>query len=304
MAISLSNQRQGSTKITGLGRFKVLGFNLTKSQLEKIGVNLTEEPKVLQKREIKQTNVMTGEETITVVDAFTLSMWIELESETVTECVTKDGAKHYKTIANPIKGRVFRIMTTIENREWKSQSGKTQFLNGVGKSSWAASLAELPDWFKTHKPIYPAVKGMAQVYETLLAWTNIDISKTDSMLMLGENENSVKSIFTPGDNTIVDELNQIVASIKDTHSINCLLGIDGEYMQVYSGMVLPEVFSNKQAERLYNNAVGEYGFKGDFQNALMLQTYDPLNSINTVSKSVDSNDSTEEGTTTVNDLPF
>jgi len=304
MAISLSNQRQGSVKITGLGRFKVLGFNLTKSQLEKIGVNLTEEPKVLQKREIKQTNVMTGEETVTTVDAFTLSMWIELESETVTECAVKNGERHYKTIANPIKGRVFRIMTTIENREWKSQSGKTQYLNGVGKSSWATSLADLPDWFKTNKPIYPALKGLAQVYEALLAWTNIDISKTDSMLMLGENENSIKSIFTPGDNTIIDELNQIVESIKDTHSINALIGIDGEYMQVYSGMILPEVFSNKQTERLYNTAVGEYGFKGDFQNALMLQVYDPLSSINTVTKSSTIDDSSDEPTTTVNDLPF
>jgi hypothetical protein len=303
MAIKLENQRQGSVKITGLGRFKVLGFNLTKAELEKLGVNLQEEPKALQKREIRNKNVMTGEETTIITDSFTFSMWIELQSETVTDCTVKDGAKHFKTIANPIKGRIFRIMVSVENRPWVSQSGKTQYLNGVGKSSWAMSTAELPDWFKTHKPIYPALKGAAQLYEMILAWTNIDITKADSILMLGDDENSLKSIFTPGDNTIINELNHVAGQISESHSINALIGIDGEYMQVYNGMILPEIFSNKQTEKLYNTAVGEYGFKGDFQNALMLQTYDPMASINAMTQNT-SDSSDDNAGESPDDLPF
>lgn len=306
MAVTLGNQRQGSLKITGLGKFKVLGFNLNKAQLEEIGVNLKEEPKIYSTREITQKNIMTGEETKFTVDVFNIHMWIELTSETVNESVVENGVKSFKTIENPLKGRIFRIMIPIENREWVSaEKGTKQWMNSVGKSSWAATPADLADWFKVKKPVYPALRGLSTLYDHLLAWTNIDITKEDSKLMLGESEEDIKSIFVQGDNRIIDELNQVCEAIKDTNDIHALIGVDGDYMQVYSGMILGETFNNKQAERLYNNAVGQYGFKGDFQNALMLQTYDPMAMMQQMTSNNNVAGSNENADTSdVTDLPF
>jgi hypothetical protein len=274
MAISLKNQKVASTKVTGLGQFSVVGFNFNKAQLKELGKNVNEEPQFLATREVTQTNP-DGTETKMNVPVYRINVWVKFESPTVTEYYEEDGKRKQRLVPNPCLGQVFKMTFSIENRPWISTKAdaKQQFLNAVGKSMWKESVQACDDHFKARTPVYPALRGLAQFYEFLLAWTNIDTSKSDSRVILGENENSIKGLFT-GDTSIIEELNSYVEPCKE-HRFSALVGVEGDFLSIYSGVVLGETYTTKQADKLYESAVGEWGFKGDFQNNLVLQAYDP-----------------------------
>src|SRR5690606_35903910 len=140
----------------------------------------------------------------------------------------------------------------------------------------ANNVAALKDYFVAKAPIYPALRGLANFYEFIIIWTNINTNAADSELVVGETHESFKDIFED-DSAILGELNSYVQhpNIKD-RIINCLLGVDGSYTKVFNGKVLGETFSETDKADLIANATGKYGFKANFQNSLELCVYDPL----------------------------
>lgn len=298
MAIAGSSKPK-QTYVTGLGRFSVAGFNLTKKELEKLGVNLQEEPAVMGEREVTQ------DDTKLKVETCRITIWLRMESETVAENYDDNGVRKSRQIPNPHFGKLFRINHTIENRNWISaEKGKMQFLNAVGKSAWAANIADTPDYFKVRTPVYPALRGLAGLYEFLVAWTNIDQTKSDSIVMLGEKPTDVNEIFN-GNFSIIEELNSLVPNMT-SNQLNMLIGVDGSYQAVYGGKALGEMFTVKDKDNLYENATGQYGFKGDFQDSFVLQTYDPMAMLATPAAlpKADTNAGNNTPSTTVDDLPF
>ena len=92
MSITIGNQRKAVSfdNVTGLGKFSVAGFCLTKGQLEKLGVTyIKEEPKFIDTRdEVTQFNMSTGEsEKLTGVKRRMVSIWLRFESEKVSRMV-------------------------------------------------------------------------------------------------------------------------------------------------------------------------------------------------------------------------
>lgn len=314
--ITLKNKKKSFEKVTGLGKFEVVGFNLTKEQLAAHGVNLNKEPEFYSVREEGQQHDIEAKETVTMknIDQFKLNVWLKLKSDLVAYKELNPSTMQYdkKYKENPCKDQLYRVTFTIENREWTSAKNWTKcFMNGVGKSRWGANKAAFNDekgkWFIGHAPIYPALRGLPALYDFILAWTNIDTSATDSAVLLGGSPEAINTIFDKDDNSIVEELNGYAESLKGC-LVTGLLGVNGEWAAVYDKFI-GDNFTNKDSDRLELNALSEYGFKADWQGSLELQIFDPMASL---AQTTNQNQSTptvdipasSDGAIVADDLPF
>lgn len=276
MGVTIDNQRTASEKLTGLGQFSVVGFNLSKAQLADLGINYKSEPVYLTTRKVKIGEGDTATEI--EVPVARICVYVRLETEVVNKQFLNIETGNVETsiVKNPVKGKVFPVYFNIEDRPFTSLAkGTTQYLNGIAKSRWVDQPQNLEEWFKVRGPVYPALRGLAALYDFILAWTNIDTSKADSTVMLGEKPEDIRSIFEDGDTTIVDELNSYAEQLGD-QKVTMLMGVDGEYMNLFSGVILGETFTDKDKTRVYEQATGTYGFKADFQDSLDARVFDPV----------------------------
>lgn len=307
MGVTIDNQRTASEKLTGLGQFTVVGFNLSKKELAELGINYKNEPVYLSTRKVKIGEGDTATEI--EVPVARICAYVRLETEVVNKQFLNIETGNVETtiVKNPIKGKVFPVYFNIEDRPFTSLAkGTSQFLNGVAKSRWAAQPQDLEDWFKVKSPVYPALRGLSSLYDFIISWTNIDTSKADSSVMLGDSPEAIRSIFEDGNTEIVDELNGYAQALQG-NMVTMLMGVEGEYMNLFGGVILGESFTDKDKTRMYEQATGTYGFKADFQDSLDARVFDPVLS-NLLSGSGNNNASSPTPSAVtpdvVGDLPF
>lgn len=71
---------------------------------------------------------------------------------------------------NSEDGRIDQITFFLEDRERTNKAGdKYQFINAIGRSTWAATDKDLPEWF-TKRDYRKARVGEGELYEFLVTW--------------------------------------------------------------------------------------------------------------------------------------
>ena len=139
-------------KYVGLFNAKVIAVNPTKEELEKI-LNTTIEKDI----EYISSNDENGAKRIA------LSFWLE----------------------DPNTQQHFNVRFNLEDTIVVSKSGKTQFINNIGTTSYAESIDNLPEWFKDGRDIRIAKKGEELLYKFLRNWiSNLDYYDSSTELYL------------------------------------------------------------------------------------------------------------------------
>lgn len=189
----------------------------------------------------------------------------------------------------------FKLTFFIENKEKENRDGtKLQYINNVGRCTWADSPNNLPGWFKERENRVAYV-GEEDLYNFLRAWlSNIDFSKKTATLQIEFNKLIKGNVNELREQITGEWANNIVALA----TINTKETPDGtkEYQSVYSKAFLPPysikafrlVDYNSAAttsalrqkspkelkphERFVLNVIGEYGCK-DFYTFKELREY-------------------------------
>ena len=144
-----------------------------------------------------------------------------------------------------------------------SKTGKYQWSNSVGQTAWGAeNPADTYEWFRD-KGVRRTYQGEDTLIDFIKAWANIPNGGECSL-------DTIDAIFK-GD---VEELTQLVATLKD-NKVRCLLGVkDGKYQQVYTkcfGRLKPK--RNDMFARALNDDYRQ--FKAEYNEDLELQRYSP-----------------------------
>jgi len=336
MAITIENKREATKHITGLATFKVIAFNPNRKKLKELGIGKSED----EISYIDNTTVQQPQEDLSKkeveVKRIKINIILQSVDAFVKEKYIENGKVMVRSIPNPMKDKYYQLQFFIENRVWSTikDTGETdennqpvyifkqQFLNGVGRTTWATKLAAIQEqkngeFFIKNKPVYPALKGLDMLYAFLQAWTNIDIFNETSKILLGENENDIQELFKKNDNKIIAELNELTKQLDQCY-VKALVGVDGQYSKVFAKRVLSELSGKKDDERLFEEATAEHGFNADFQNSTSLQLYQPImleetpiqdNSANadevkTIANDEVINTSTNKNIPDYDDLPF
>jgi hypothetical protein len=154
------------------------------------------------------------------------------------------------------------ILVTPEERQI-SKSGKYQWVNKFGQTAWGEeNPSKIYDWFKD-EGVRRTYSGEETLIDFLKAWANIPNGGECSL-------DTTKEIFGGK----VDELTQLISSLKD-NKVRCLLGVkDGKYQQVYNkcfGRLKP-----KRDDMFVRSLNDDYRqFKAEYNTDLILQRYSP-----------------------------
>lgn len=190
----------------------------------------------------------------------------------------------------------FKVTFFLEDKERENKDAtKKQYINSIGKCSWAADPNDLSEWFA--KRDYRVAKvGEEELYEFLRTWLTLDYSKDSTVLEL-EWKKLMKG-----------NLKELKEQVDGAYSGNVLAlatitvrekeGETKEYQSVYNKAFLPayylknfrlvdygnnNVLSNLRAkrpkdlkpfERFVTTVTGEYGCK-DYYILKDLQEYNP-----------------------------
>ena len=189
----------------------------------------------------------------------------------------------------------FKLTFFIENKQKENRDGtKLQYINNVGRCTWADSPNNLPGWFKERENRVAFV-GEEDLYNFLRAWlSNIDFSSKKSTLQIEFNKLIKGNVNELREQITGEWANNIVALA----TINTKETPDGtkEYQSVYSKAFLPPYSIKafrlldynsagtisglrqksqkdlKAHERFVLNVVGEYGCK-DYYTFKELKEY-------------------------------
>lgn len=199
-----SEKRTVFNKYVGVGNFKVLAFNPTREQLNKmLGSDVEEEIEYTK----EDCEIKIGEESIFCKAVF-VDAWLE-------EQVTK--TKH-------------KIRFTIYDTPRLTKNGeKYQYINQVGQSSWTDEPENLPEFF-THfkvkendgsfsfvkKDFRKAYRGEEQLIKFLVAWLELSPFMQKNTIFVEDTKR-----FWKGDMT---ELNALINDFEDT-TVMALMGI-------------------------------------------------------------------------------
>jgi hypothetical protein len=229
MAIQSNSSAQevtgGGIKLySGLSNFNIIAVNPTMADLHALGINVKTEPNYYVE--------FSGEE------YFKLTFWIKNEDLTT------------------------RMEILMQNKERISQSGKNQWLNSTGQSTWSED-APTYDWWKNPETSRKAYTGEETLINFVKAWANVaygDEVTFDTM------DKIVK-----GDTT---ELKALV-SILAENQVRLLIGVkDGKYQSVYLknfGRVKPQ-----RDDFFIRNLNDDYGsFNAEFNTDLVWGTFTP-----------------------------
>ena len=225
---------------SGLSNFNVIAVNPTLDELHELGIMLKSEPNYYVE--------FSGKE------YFKLTFWIKNEDLTTR----------------------FEILMNAEPRV--SQSGKHQWLNNAGQSTWSND-APTYDWWKTEGTRH-AFTGEETLINFAKAWANVANGDDVYFESIGK--------IVKGDTAEVKAL----AKVLSGNQIRLLIGVkDGKYQSVYT-----KVFGRIKPERddlFVKNLNDEYGtFNAEFDTTLAWGPFSPQLSLVTPDAE---DDSPEEG---------
>jgi len=225
---------------SGLSNFNVIAVNPTLDELHELGIMLKSEPNYYVE--------FSGKE------YFKLTFWIKNEDLTTR----------------------FEILMNAEPRV--SQSGKHQWLNNAGQSTWSND-APTYDWWKTEGTRH-AFTGEETLINFAKAWANVANGDDVYFESIGK--------IVKGDVAEVKAL----AKVLSGNQIRLLIGVkDGKYQSVYT-----KVFGRIKPERddlFVKNLNDEYGtFNAEFDTTLAWGPFSPQLSLVTPDAE---DDSPEEG---------
>lgn len=249
------------TKYVGLFNAFVVAVNPTKEELGKL-LNTNIEKDL----EYAGVNDQTGAKKLTV------SFWLKEEQN----------------------GNLFNVRFNVEDTVVESKTGKTQFINSIGATSYAIDKSAVPDFITANgREVRPAKKGEELLYKFLRAWlSNLNYEDESTELMMNWKQ-LISGKTTEIRDAIDNFKNQTVCCLATVRTAD-----DGkEYQAVYSYEFLPSYAmdcftgkANKQystVTRFINKVTDpEYGCK-DFYELKPLTEYDPQkNVVNTTNSPV------------------
>lgn len=197
---------------TGVSPVSVLMFSPTREQLNKLlNFEPTEEQNELDyiKEDVEvKTKDAEGNEVSLYANQVYVDVWVE---------EVKFKKKH-------------KIRFTITNTPRVSQSGKTQYINQIGQTTWVDDESNLPQWF-THfkltdkndksnvtyvnKTFRKCLMGEDNLYEFLVNWLDFNPFKETNDVFL-DNKKLFKGDFS--------QLNSLVPEFEDK-TIACAFGV-------------------------------------------------------------------------------
>lgn len=205
MKVNKNESQQQKQMLVGVGEVRILRFNPTREELDKIlGIERPEDYEqkpefeyFKENVEVKQKDKDGNEIDSIFCDQLNITAWVK---------EVKSGEK-------------FPINFTIYKTDDISSTGKTRFVNQHGKSIYCDSEENLSEYF-THTPgkikqplkYRKAYKGEANFLEFLASWTNISPFDTESSLFPEDSKR-----FWKGD---MKELNSLVIDFS-THTVMC-----------------------------------------------------------------------------------
>lgn len=238
-------------KYVGVGEFHVVGFNLTKDQIQK---QFGYEPK----QEMSYTKKSQEGN-----DAVTMTVFL----------------KHKET------GEAHRATYYIENKVRTAQDGKTQYVNNKAMSSYV-----LEDWF-TKNEHRPAFVGEAEFFNFMKNWlSNFDWFTADSDIKLdltltqdfiSGNVKVLNDLAAKYPKQTIGHLVGIRAfdgkEYQDVYTKACLPGYAVAKMQALpKGLPMAEVEKQTYAVKQFLKQVeGQYGYQNFYGNSYKFREYDP-----------------------------
>jgi hypothetical protein len=148
----------------------------------------------------------------------------------------------------------FKLTFFIENKEKENRDGtKKQYMNNIGRCTWADSPNNLPTWFKERENRVAFV-GEEDLYNFLRSWlSNIDFSSKKSTLQLEFNK-----LIKGNVKELKEQINgEWATNIVALATINTKETEDGvkEFQNIYNKAFLPP-YSIKAFRLLDYNAAG------------------------------------------------
>lgn len=241
------------SKHVGMFNANVVGVNPTKEELGKI-----------LGTELEKDLEYTSENSETGAKKVTLSFWLR-EAKT---------------------GQHFNVRFNLEDTVVESKTGKTQFINSIGNTSYAEDKSSLADWFTgNNREVRVAKRGEELLYKFLRNWLS-NLNYEDESTELSVDWKKLISGKT-------NELRDAIASFEEQQI--CALATvrtaeDGkEYQGVYSYEFLPgyalDCFNGKKAKPyksvdkfIEKITDAEYGCK-DYYQLQPLTEYDPSKNV-------------------------
>lgn len=214
----------GGVKLySGLSNFNVVAVNPTMAELHELGIMVKSDPNYYVE--------FSGEE------YFKLTFWIKNEDLTT------------------------RFEILMNSKERVSQSGKNQWINAIGQSTWADGEPEY-DWYKK-EGLRKALTGEETLINFTKAWANV----------ANGDEVSFDSIakIVKGDVTEVKALVKLLSN----NQVRLLVGVkDGKYQTIYT-----KVFGRVKPQRddiFVKNLNDDYGaFNAEFDTTLGWGIFSP-----------------------------
>ncbi len=210
-------------------------------------------------------------------------------------------------------GNLFNVRFNLEDTVVMSKTGKTQFINTIGTTSYADSVSQVPSFLTDNgRTVRPAKKGEELLYKFLRSWlSNLNYEDESTELSL-----DWKKLISGKVNEIKDAIanfdKQTICSMATVRTAD-----DGkEYQAVYSYEFLPsyalDCFTGKKnknykaVDRFIQKVEDEeYGCK-DYFELRPLKEYNPTdNVVNTTNSAVITSQTVSQEMATVeDDLPF
>ncbi len=229
MAIKSNSSEQevtgGGIKLySGLSNFNVVAINPSMAELHAMDIKVKTEPNYYVE--------FSGEE------YFKLTFWIKNEDLTT------------------------RMEILMQNKERVSQSGKNQWMNAIGQSTWSEGVPTY-DWWKMPNTSRKVYTGEETLINFIKAWANVAYG--DEVVF------DTMDKIVKGDTT---ELKALV-SILSTNQARLLIGVkDGKYQSVYLkcfGRVKPQ-----RDDLIIKSLNDDYGsFNAEFNTDLVWGTFAP-----------------------------
>ena len=181
----------------------------------------------------------------------------------------------------------FKLSFFIENKEKENKDQtKKQYINNIGRCTWADSPNNLPPWFKERESRVAFV-GEEDLYNFLRSWlSNIDFSSKKSTLQLefnklikgnvkelneqinGEWATNIVALATVSSKETADGVKEYQAiynkAFLPPYSIKAFRLLDYNKAEAISALRQKSQKELKPHERFVLNVVGEYGCKDFF----------------------------------------
>jgi len=229
MAIQSNSSEQevtgGGIKLySGLSNFNIVAINPTMAELHTLGINVKAEPNYYVE--------FSGEE------YFKLTFWVKNEDLTT------------------------RMEILMQNKERVSQSGKNQWMNNIGQSTWSEGTPTY-DWWKNADTSRKVYTGEETLINFIKSWANVAYGDEVTLDTMDK--------IVKGD---VTELKALVGLLAE-NQVRLLVGVkDGKYQNIYLkcfGRVKP------QRDDFFVRALNdEYSsFNAEFNADLQWGTFTP-----------------------------